>query len=65
MLSAIIIFISAGLLVYWISRMRILWHCSQDKIYELLETDLVWCRTFWWRWRSVILPPISLRGRRT
>lgn len=41
MLSAIIILISTGPLVYWVSRTRILWHRSHDEIHETLEDDLL------------------------
>jgi hypothetical protein len=40
-MAAIIIVISTGLMVYWISRMGILWHGSEDEIQSILEGDLL------------------------
>jgi hypothetical protein len=40
-MTAIIIVISTGLMVYWTSRMRILWRGSEDEIKSILETDLL------------------------
>jgi hypothetical protein len=40
-MAAIIIVISTGLMVYWISRMGILWHGSEDEIQAILEGDLL------------------------
>ena len=58
-MAAIIIVISAGLLCYWISRVRILLHGAGDEIQAILETDLS-------RGRRVLLglwtPPIQLVG---
>lgn len=54
-MPAIIIFISTGLLVYWISRMRILWHGSEVEIHQTLGTDLLWFRTFMLRLGSVFM----------
>jgi hypothetical protein len=50
-MSPIVMFISTGLLVYWISRMGILRHGSEDEINETLEGDLLWGRKFLlWLW---------------
>jgi hypothetical protein len=59
---AIVIFISTGLLVYWVARMGILWHGSEVEIQQTLETDLLWFRTFLLRLRSVFMPTIQLAG---
>ena len=61
-MSSTIIFISTGLLVYWASRLRILLHCSEAEIHETLESDLLSCRTFLLRLRSVFMPPIQWVG---
>jgi hypothetical protein len=42
--------------------MRILWYGSDDEIHETLEADLLWCRTFLLRLRSIFMPPIQLTG---
>jgi hypothetical protein len=45
-MRAIIVFFSAGLLVYWISRVRILLHGSEAEIRETLKRDLMFGRRF-------------------
>jgi hypothetical protein len=40
-MPAIIIFLSTGLLFYWISRLRILWRRSEDEIEAILNSDLL------------------------
>jgi hypothetical protein len=61
-MSAIIIFFSTGLLFYWISRMRILWHGSKDEINAVLWDDLLRGRRFLLVLRSVFMPPNELAG---
>jgi hypothetical protein len=61
-MPAIIIFISTGLLIYWISRVRILQHGSEDEIHATLETDLLRVRRFVLGLRSVFMPTVLLAG---
>lgn len=56
-MSPTIIFISTGLLVYWMSRLRVLRHGSEDEINQALDRDLLSCRRILLRFRSMFMLP--------
>ena len=56
-MSPLIIFLSTGLLVYWMSRLRILRRGSEDEINTALDHDLLSCRRILLRFRSMFMLP--------
>jgi len=60
--SAVIIFVSTGALVYWLSRTMMLLRCSEDEITEALTGDLWRARRFLLALRSIFMPPNQSSG---
>ena len=46
----------------WVSRMRLLWHGSDEEIKAILENDLLKGRRFVLGLRSIFMPTIQLAG---
>ncbi len=44
--SIIIIFFCTGLMIYWISRTKVLFHDSEDEIWQTLDSDMAKGRRF-------------------
>jgi hypothetical protein len=55
----LIVFISVGLLVYWISRTWLLLNSSEVEIEEQLEMDLWWFQRFLDFLQSMLTPSFS------
>jgi hypothetical protein len=53
-MSAIIIFVCSGLLVYWVARTVLLLHGTNEAIEETLECDLWWGRRLLLGLRSAV-----------
>jgi len=60
--SAFIIFVCSGLLVYWIARTFLLLNGSEEAIAETLESDLWWGRRLLLGLRTMFVPPTQLAG---
>jgi hypothetical protein len=56
-MSALIIFLSSGLLVYWIARTLLLLYASDEAVDDALECDLWWGRRLWLGLRAAVEPP--------
>lgn len=56
----IILFVSTGLLIYWISRVKVLRQATAGEIRETLENDWLRGRRFVLWLRSVCLPAVQL-----
>jgi len=54
--------LSTGLMVYWISRMRILWHGSDDHIDTILAGDLALGRRIITGLWPAFIGPIQMAG---
>jgi len=61
-MSSVIIFVSSGLFVYWLSRTFTLLHGSDTEIDEMLVRDLWLCRIVLFSVRSSFPPPTQLIG---
>jgi hypothetical protein len=54
-------FVSTGMLVYWVRRTQMLLHGSEDEITETLENDLWWTRRLLLGLRAMFFPSMDLR----
>ena len=59
-MSAIIIFVCSGLLVYWVARTVLLLHGPEEAIDETLECDLWWGRRLLLGLRTMFVPPTQM-----
>ena len=58
----IILFVSTGLLIYWVARSWLLLTAGEEEIDETLETDLWWGRRLLLSLRALLVPPNQLAG---
>jgi hypothetical protein len=58
----LILFVSTGLLVYWVARTVLLFHGSDEAIDETLACDLWWGRRFMLGLRTMFVPPQQFVG---
>ena len=61
-MSYLIIFVSTGLLLYWIARMMVLLYGSHEQINEILRIDIRWGRRLVLWLRTMFMPPTQLAG---
>jgi hypothetical protein len=59
-MSAVVIFVSSGLLIYWFSRTLLLLKGSEEEIHQVLEADVWWGRTLLIGLRTMFRPPTQL-----
>ena len=59
-MSALVIFVCMGLLVYWFSRTRLLLKGSTEEIDGTLESDLWWGRRLLLMLRAILGEPTQL-----
>ena len=58
----LILFISTGLLVYWVARTWLLLRGAEEEIDETLEMDLWWGRRLLLSLRALLVPPNQFAG---
>lgn len=58
----LIIFVSTGLLVYWVGRTVLLFHGPDEAIDETLACDLLWGRKVLSGLRTMFVPPQQFVG---
>ena len=58
----LIIFVSTGLLVYWVARTVLLFHGPDEAIDETLTSDLWWGHRVLWGLRTMFVPPQQFVG---
>jgi hypothetical protein len=56
----LILFVSTGLLVYWVARTVLLLHGPKKAIDETLDCDLWWGRRLLLGLRNMFLPPTQM-----
>jgi len=61
-LPLLIIFVSPGLLLYWVARTVLLFHGTDEAIDEALACDLWWGRRVLSGLRTMLVPPQQFVG---
>ena len=60
--SSIVIFVSTGLLIYWVTRTLLLLNAPEDQIAEVLDGDLWWGRRLLMALRALFFFPNQFAG---
>ena len=55
-LTALVMFFSAGLLLYWVARALSIFYKSKERVDEVLDNDFRWGREVWLAMRVLCTP---------
>jgi hypothetical protein len=61
-MNALVVFISTGLLIYWLSRSMLMLQATEDQVEEVLERDFWWGYRLWLALRSMFSIPNQFAG---